>query len=165
VASAAEKIYADQASIVGSIGVRMDNFGFVEAMKNLGVERRTLTAGENKALLDPFAPVDPSVNKHLQTLLNSIHNQFITAVKQGRGDKLKQVEGLFSGLIWTGDQGVEFGLIDELASSSQVARDVIGAENIVDFSVQPDFFQRFSESVGTTVGNILVDKIWLPQLK
>ncbi len=165
VASAAERIYADQASIVGSIGVRMDNFGFVEAMKRLGVERRTLTAGKNKALLDPFSPADPEVNKHLQTLLNSIHNQFINAVKQGRGERLKEVDGLYEGLIWTGDQGVEFGLVDELASSSKVAREVIGAENIVNFTVQPDFFERFSEKVGSTTANILVEKLLLPELK
>jgi protease-4 len=165
VASAAEKIYADQASIVGSIGVRMDNFGFVEAMKKLGVERRTLTAGENKALLDPFSPTDPTVTRHMQTLLDNVHNQFINAVKQGRGDRLKDVEGLFSGLIWTGDQGVEFGLVDELGSASQVARDVIGAKNIVDFTLQPDFFQRFSDSVGTTTAQLLVEKALLPQLK
>ena len=165
VASAAERIYADQASIVGSIGVRMDNFGFVEAMKRLGVERRTLTAGKNKALLDPFSPADPEVNKHLQTLLNSIHNQFINAVKQGRGERLKEVDGLYEGLIWTGDQGVEFGLVDELASSSKVAREVIGAENIVNFTVQPDFFERFSEKVGSATADILAEKLLLPQLK
>ena len=165
VASAAEKIFADQASIVGSIGVRMDNFGFVEAMKKLGIERRTLTAGENKALLDPFSPADPAVNTHLQTLLNNVHDQFINAVKQGRGDKLKEIDGLFSGLIWTGDQGVEFGLVDELASSGQVARNIIGAENIVDFTVQPDFLQRFSESVSSAVARILVEETLLPELK
>lgn len=124
VAAAAEKIYADQASIVGSIGVRMDNFGFVDAMKKLGVERRTLTAGENKALLDPFAPENPAVTQHLTGLLKSVHDQFINAVKQGRGERLKEVDGMFTGLIWTGDQSVELGLIDELGSSSYVAREI-----------------------------------------
>lgn len=165
VAAAAEKIYADQASLVGSIGVRMDNFGVVEAMEKLGIERRTLTAGKNKALLDPFSPADPSVNKHMQTLLDNIHGQFINAVKQGRGDRLKEVEGMFSGLIWTGDQSAELGLVDELASASQVARDVIGAENIVDFSVKPDFFERFSRSIGAEISHILVEKTLLPELK
>ena len=165
VAAAAERIYADQASIVGSIGVRMDSFGVVEAMKKLGIESRTLTAGENKNLLDPFSPIDPEVTKHLQTMLTNIHGQFINAVKQGRGDRLKEVEGLFSGLIWTGDQSVEIGLVDELASSSYVAREVIGAENIVDFTVQPDFFQRFTENVGTTMANLLLQNNLLPQLK
>ena len=164
VAAAAEKIYADQASIVGSVGVRMDNFGFVEAMKKLGIERRTLTAGENKALLDPFAPVDPKVNKHLQGLLANVHGQFINAIKQGRGDRLKEVEGMFEGLIWTGDQSVEIGLVDELASSSQVARDVIGSEQIVDFTLQPDLFERFSKAVSTQMANILLEMTVSPQL-
>jgi protease-4 len=165
VASAAEKIYADQASIVGSIGVRMDNFGFVEAMKKLGVERRTLTAGENKALLDPFAPSNPAVNKHLQGLLNDIHGQFINAVKQGRGNRLKEVDGLFSGLIWTGSKGVEIGLVDELASASYVAREVIHAEDIVDYTVRPDFFSRFSKNVGVTMANLLIEQGMKPQLQ
>ena len=165
VASAAEKIYADQASIVGSIGVRMDNFGFVDAMKKLGVERRTLTAGENKALLDPFAPSNPEVNKHLQTLLNDIHGQFIAAVKQGRGDKLKEVKGMFSGLIWTGEQSVAIGLVDELASSSYVAREVLHAEDIVDYTIRPDFFSRFSNAVGVTMANLLIEQGMTPQLQ
>ena len=165
VAAAAERIYADQASIVGSIGVRMDSFGVVEAMKKLGIESRTLTAGENKNLLDPFSPIDPEVTKHLQTMLANIHGQFINAVKQGRGDRLKEVEGLFTGLIWTGDQSVEIGLVDELASSSYVAREVIGAENIVDFTVQPDFFQRFTENISSTMARLLLENSLLPQLR
>ncbi|MBI3187861.1 MAG: S49 family peptidase [Gammaproteobacteria bacterium] len=165
VASAAEKIYADQASIVGSIGVRMDNFGFVEAMKKLGVERRTLTAGDNKALLDPFAPSNPQINKHLQTLLNDIHGQFIAAVKKGRGDKLKEVDGMFSGLIWTGDQSVALGLVDELASTSYVAREVLHAEDIVDYTVHPDFFSRFSRQVGASMANLLIEQGMTPQLQ
>jgi len=158
VAAAADKIYADQASIVGSIGVRMDNFGFVEAMKKLGIERRTLTAGKSKALLDPFAPKDKNVINHMHGLLKSVHNQFINAVKQGRGDRLKEVEGMFEGLIWTGDQGVEIGLVDELGSSSYVAREVIGEENIVNFSVQPDFLERFTKKIGAQISSILLEK-------
>ena len=165
VAAAAEKIYADQASIVGSIGVRMDNFGFVEAMKKLGVERRTLTAGENKALLDPFAPSNPEVNKHLQGLLNDIHRQFIAAVKKGRGEKLKEVEGMFSGLIWTGEQSIAIGLVDELASTGYVAREVLHAEDIVDYTVRPDFFSRFSNKVGVTLANQLIEQGLKPQLQ
>ncbi|MDH5766448.1 MAG: S49 family peptidase [Gammaproteobacteria bacterium] len=165
VAAAAEKIFADQASIVGSVGVRMDNFGFVEAMKKMGIERRTLTAGENKALLDPFSPVNPEVNKHLQTLLDNIHGQFINAIKQGRGNRLKEVEGMFSGLIWTGDQSVELGLVDELASSSQVARDVIGAEHIVDFTMKPDFLERFSRTVSSQLSELLIEKVLLLKLQ
>ena len=165
VAAAAERIYADQASIVGSIGVRMDNFGFVDAMKKLGVERRTLTAGENKALLDPFAPSNPEINKHLQSLLNDIHGQFISAVKQGRGEKLKPTEGMFTGLIWTGEQSVAIGLVDELANTSYVAREVLKAEDIVDYTVRPDFFSRFSDKVGVTLANLLIEQGLKPQLQ
>ncbi len=165
VAAAAEKIYADQASIVGSIGVRMDNFGFVEAMKKLGIERRTLTAGDNKALLDPFAPENPEVRSHLKTLLGSVHNQFINAVKQGRGDRLKEVDGMFSGLIWTGDQSVEIGLVDELGSSSYVAREVIGEEKIVNFTIEPDFFERFSRQIGAQIASLLVEQDIAPRLR
>lgn len=158
VAAAAEKIYADQASLVGSIGVRMDNFGFVEAMKKLGIERRTLTAGENKAMMDPFSPENPEVTKHMTGLLNNVHDQFINAVKQGRGDRLKEVKGMFSGLIWTGDQSVEIGLVDELGSSSYVAREIIGAENIVDFSIEPDIFERLSKRMGAQVASLLLEQ-------
>lgn len=165
VAAAAEKIYADQASIVGSIGVRMDNFGFVEAMKNLGIERRTITAGDNKALLDPFAPENPEVVTHMKGLLSNVHHQFINAVKQGRGERLREVEGMFSGLIWTGDQSVELGLVDELGSSSMVAREVFGAENIVNFTVQPDFFERFSRGIGTQISSLLVEQSNKVQLR
>lgn len=164
VAAAAEKIYADQASIVGSIGVRMDNFGFVEAMKKLGIERRTLTAGKNKAIMDPFAPANPQVNEHLKGLLNSVHGQFINAVRQGRGDRLKEVDGMFSGLIWTGDQSVEIGLVDELGNSSYVAREVIGEENIVNFSRQPDFLEKFSKQIGAQISAILIENELAPKL-
>lgn len=165
VAAAADKIYADKASIVGSIGVRMDNFGFVEAMKKLGVERRTLTAGENKAILDPFAPVDEKVNQHMQTMLHNIHTQFIESVKKGRGDKLRQdVTGLFSGLIWTGEQSVEIGLVDELASAGYVAREVIGEDNIVDFTVTDDLLDRLAKRVGATTARLLMQNESLPYL-
>ena len=165
VAAATDKIYADKASLVGSIGVRMDNFGFVEAMKKLGVERRTLTAGKNKALMDPFAPADPQVEKHMQSLLNNIHQQFIDAVRKGRGDRLMEVQGLFSGLIWTGDQSVEIGLVDDLSSASKVARDVIGAEDIVDYTMKPDFLERISRNIGTVMANFMVEQSLLPQLQ
>lgn len=159
VASAADKIYADKASIVGSIGVRMDNFGFVEAMKKVGVERRTLTAGENKALMDPFSPVDETAKTHLQSLLNDIHQQFITAVKEGRGDRLKtDINELFSGLIWTGKQGLELGLVDELASSSKVARDVIGEEEIIEYSVTEDYFERLAGRLGAAAATEIMNR-------
>lgn len=156
IASAADKIYADKASIVGSIGVRMDNFGFVDAMEKLGVERRTLTAGENKAILDPFLPVDEKSNAHMQTMLTEIHQQFINAVKKGRGDRLDtSVEGLFSGLIWTGETAVDIGLVDALASSSYVAREVIGEKTIVEYTVKEDILERFADRLGSTAAKVI----------
>jgi len=156
IASAADKIYADKASIVGSIGVRMDNFGFVDAMEKLGIERRTLTAGDNKALLDPFLPEDESTRTHMQGMLNEIHQQFISSVKEGRGDRLNtDTEGLFSGLIWTGETAVEIGLVDELASTGRVAREVIGEETIVDYTVKDDVFERFADRLGSAAARVL----------
>lgn len=163
IASAADKIYADKASIVGSIGVRMDNFGFVDAMEKLGVERRTLTAGENKALLDPFLPLNKESTAHMQVMLSEIHQQFITAVKEGRGDRLDtSVEGLFSGLIWTGESAVNIGLIDGLASSSYVAREVIGEESIVNYTVKKDILERFAERLGSTVAQVINTQLFSP---
>lgn len=156
IASSADKIYADKASIVGSIGVRMDNFGFVDAMEKLGVERRTLTAGENKALLDPFLPVDEKAQSHLQNMLTEIHQQFIDSVKKGRGDRLDtSIEGLFSGLIWTGEAAVKIGLVDDLASSSYVAREVIGQETMVNYTVEDDLLERFTERLGSSAAQAI----------
>ena len=166
IASAADKIYADKSSIVGSIGVRMDNFGFVDAMDKLGIERRTLTAGENKALLDPFLPENEKAKAHMQTMLSEIHQQFIDSVKQGRGDRLDtSVEGLFSGLIWTGEAAVDIGLVDELASSSHVAREVIGEETIVNYTVKQDILERFAERLGSTVAQVISTQLFNPTLK
>jgi protease-4 len=166
IASAADKIYADKASIVGSIGVRMDNFGFVDAMNKLGIERRLLTAGENKALLDPFLPENENAKAHMQTMLTEIHQQFIESVKQGRGDRLDtSVEGIFSGLIWTGEAAVEIGLVDELASSSYVAREVIGEETIVNYTVEEDILERFANSLGSTVAQVLSAQFLSPNLR
>ena len=159
------KIYADKASMVGSIGVRMDNFGFVEAMEKLGIERRTLTAGDNKAIMDPFAPVDEEVRQHMQTMLGNVHQQFIDAVKNGRGDKLKQdAADLFSGLIWTGEQSLELGLVDELASAGHVAREVIGEDNVVDFTVSDDLLDRLAKRVGASMARLLSQDDSLPKL-
>ena len=166
IASAADKIYADKASIVGSIGVRMDNFGFVDAIEKLGVERRTLTAGENKALLDPFLPENEKTKAHMQNMLSEIHQQFINAVKEGRGDRLDTtVEGLFSGLIWTGETAVKNGLVDELASASYVAREVIGEETIVDYTVQEDILERFAQRLGSTVAQVISTQFFSPDLR
>lgn len=165
VAAAADKIYADKASIVGSIGVRMDNFGFVDAMKKFGVERRTLTAGENKALFDPFSPVNEQGKQHLQSMLDDIHQQFINAVKTGRGERLHtETEGLFSGLIWTGEQAKSIGLVDDLASSSYVAREVIGNETIVNYTLQEDLFERFAGRIGTSIALMLNKQVGFLQL-
>jgi protease-4 len=141
----------------------MDNFGFVDAMKKLGVERRTLTAGENKALLDPFLPENEKTRAHMQSMLTEIHQQFINSVKKGRGDRLNtDIEGLFSGLIWTGEKAVEIGLIDELASTSYVAREVIKAETIVNYTVEEDIFTRFTEKLGTTVAQVISTRFLSP---
>jgi protease IV len=161
IASAADKIYADKASIVGSIGVRMDNFGFVDAIDKLGIERRTLTAGKNKALLDPFLPEDEKTKAHMQAMLNEIHQQFIDSVKQGRGDRLDtSVDGLFSGLIWTGETAVDIGLVDELASASYVAREVIGEETIVNYTVKEDIFERFADRLGSSVAQLISNRLF-----
>lgn len=166
IASAADKIYADKASIVGSIGVRMDNFGFVEAIDKLGVERRTLTAGENKALLDPFLPENEKAKAHMQTMLDEIHQQFIDSVKKGRGDRLDTtVEGIFSGLIWTGEAAVNIGLVDALGSSSHVAREVIGEETIVNYTVKQDIFERFAERLGSSVAQVISTQWLNPSLR
>jgi len=152
IAVAADNIYANQASIVGSIGVRLDSFGATGAIEKLGIERRLLTAGEYKAFLDPFLPVDPAAEAHVQALLDNVHTQFIQAVKEGRGDRLNDDEQLFSGLIWSGEQAVANGLIDALADSRTVARDVIGAEDLVDYTRRPDVFTRFADRLGASLG-------------
>ena len=156
IAVAADEIYADKASIIGSIGVRMDSFGFVDAMQKLGIERRLLTAGEHKGFLDPFLPSNPEDVAHVKGLLDGIHEQFIATVRQGRGDRLKPDERMFSGLVWTGEQGVELGLIDGLGGASYVARELIGEEEIVDFTSQPDFFEKFAGGMGTAMASALV---------
>ena len=152
VAVAGDKIFANPASIVGSIGVRMDSFGFVDTMQKLGIERRTLTAGENKALLDPFAPRDAAQVAHLQSMLDDVHQQFIDAVKNGRGDRLSGDADVFSGLVWSGAQAKDIGLIDDFGSLESVARNVIGVEKIVDYSYQAGFLEQFSKDFGVSVG-------------
>jgi protease-4 len=152
IAAAADKIYVDKASIVGSIGVLMDGFGFTGLMDKLGVERRLMTAGENKGFLDPFSPQTDAQRKHAQTMLNHIHAQFIAVVKKGRGDRLKETPDMFSGLFWTGQQAVELGLADELASLDQVARDVIKAEEIVDYSRHDNVAERLVKRFGAAMG-------------
>lgn len=167
IASAADEIYADQASIVGSIGVIMAGFGFTDAIDKLGVERRVMTAGENKALMDPFAPVNAGEQKHVQAMLDEIHGQFIDAVKSGRGDRLKAEAHpeIFSGLFWTGEQALELGLVDGLASSGQVARDVVGAEDIVDYTPRPDPLRKLLGRFGASIGEGLANQLGLGSLR
>ncbi len=155
IAAATDAIYANRASVVGSVGVLMNGFGFVGTMDKLGVERRLLTAGEHKGLLDPFSPQKPEEVAYIKTLLNDIHRQFITAVKEGRGKRLKDDPRLFSGLVWTGEQGVELGLVDGLGGAGYVAREVIGEEDIVDYTPKPRYFERLAASLGTAMADHL----------
>lgn len=148
VAAAADNIYVNKASIVGSIGVLMDGFGFTGTMDKFGVERRLLTAGENKGFLDPFSPQAPQHKAHAQLLLDDIHMQFIDVVKAGRGKRLKETPEMFSGLMWTGAQSVQLGLADGYGSVDSVARDIIKAEKIFDYSVKDNIAERFAKRLG-----------------
>ena len=159
IASAANKIYADKASLVGSIGVKVDSFGFVGTMKKLGVERRLITAGEHKGSMDPFSPLQDSDVKHLQSMLKGVHKQFIDVVKRGRGNKLKDDPNLFSGMYWNGDQAVELGLVDGLGSTSYVAREIIGVENIVNYTPRMNLLDRLAERFGVGVARVMNDNI------
>jgi protease-4 len=152
IAVAADKIYVDKASLVGSIGVIMSGFGFVGAIDKLGIERRAYTAGENKDFLDPFAPENPQQRAHAQKMLGEIHEQFIKVVRDGRGKRLKETPEMFSGLVWTGERSVELGLADALGSVDYVAREVIKAEKIVDYTVEENYFDRLSKHLGTSFG-------------
>lgn len=152
VAAAADKIYVNKASLVGSIGVLMDGFGFAGAMEKLGVERRLLTAGENKGFLDPFSPQEKRQKQHAQVLLDEIHQQFIQVVREGRGSRLKETPEMFSGLVWTGSQSIALGLADELGSVESVARDVLKAEKIIDYSVKENIAERVAKRLGASAG-------------
>lgn len=152
IAAAADQIYADKGSLVGSIGVRMDGFGFVDALQKLGVERRLLTAGEHKGMLDPFLPQDKAEVSHVQSLLGEIHQQFIATVRKGRGERLKGGEEIFSGLIWTGEGARALGLVDALGSAGHVAREIVGAEDLVDFTAQESVLERVGKRFGTSFG-------------
>ncbi len=147
VVSAADDIYVNNSSIVGSIGVRMDSFGFVDTIKMLGVERRLYTAGESKGFLDPFTPSKPADVAHVKLLLESIHEQFISAVKSGRGERLKDNQKLFTGLVWTGEESLPMGLADKVGSSGYVAREVIGEEEIVEFTEKQDLWEKLSDRI------------------
>ncbi|WP_299880952.1 S49 family peptidase [uncultured Cocleimonas sp.] len=155
--SAADEIYVNPSSLVGSIGVRMQGFGVVEAMKKIGVENRELTAGENKAILDPFSPRKPEDEAFVKDLLATTHKHFIDAVKAGRGDRLKNDPDIFSGLFWTGEDAMKLGLVDGFGSPASVARDVIGAETMVNFSPEKDIFERLSKRIGASVTKLLLE--------
>lgn len=155
IAAAANEIYADKASLVGSIGVVGSGFGFVDAMEKLGIERRQFTAGEHKAFLDPYTPLDKEEKIFWEGVLATTHKQFIDQVKKGRGDRLADDAKLFSGLVWTGEQALSLGLVDGLGSSSYVARELVGAEKIVDFTPQPTPFEALVGRFGAAMGKSL----------
>mgnify|MGYP000576619344 CR=1 FL=1 len=156
IAAAADRIYVDKASIVGSIGVLMDGFGFTGLMDKLGIERRLMTAGENKGFLDPFSPQTESQRKYAQAMLNQIHQQFIAVVKEGRGDRLKETPDMFSGLFWTGQQAVAMGLADELGSLDSVARDVVKASEVIDYTRHENVAERLAKRFGAAMGEASV---------
>mgnify|MGYP000122516502 CR=1 FL=1 len=152
IAVAADEIYVDKASIVGSIGVLMDGFGFTGLMDKLGVERRLMTAGENKGFLDPFSPQTKPQRAHAQTLLDQIHQQFIQVVREGRGKRLKETPELFSGLFWSGQQAVEIGLADGLGNLDYVAREIVKAEDIIDYTRHDNVAERLAKRFGAAIG-------------
>ncbi len=153
IAVSADKIFVDKASIVGSIGVLMDGFGFTGLMDKLGVERRLLTAGENKGFLDPFSPQTDKQRAFAQTMLNQIHQQFIGVVKAGRGERLKETPEMFSGLFWTGQQAIDLGLADQLGSVELVARDIVKAEEIIDYTRRDNVAERLAKKFGAAMGD------------
>lgn len=159
IAAAADEIYADKASLVGSIGVTAASFGFVDTMHKLGVQRRLYTSGEHKAFLDPFSPMKEDETVFWEGVLDVVHNQFIDAVKEGRGDRLKDNPELFSGLIWSGEQAIPLGLIDGLGSASSVARDIVNAPQLIDFTNKDDSFTRFMKKLGVETGTKLIESM------
>ncbi len=165
VAAAADKIYADKASLVGSIGVRTGGFGFVDTMNKLGVERRLITAGENKAFLDPFSPLKTDEVAHMESLLGEIHQQFKSVVKEGRGDKLGADSEIFSGLIWTGEQAVENGLVDAIGSEMTVAREVFKAEKLVNFTPQEGLLNQIAGNIGVKLSGQLANSVLMPTMR
>lgn len=152
IAVSADEIYADKASIVGSIGVLMDSFGAAGLLEKIGVERRLLTAGANKGIGDPFSPLPPQQRAYIQTMLDQIHQQFIAVVRQGRGDRLKETPETFSGLFWNGEQALEMGLIDHLGNLDYVAREVVKAEDVIDYTPKENVAERLAKRFGASIG-------------
>jgi protease IV len=157
IASAADKIFVNQSSIVGSIGVVMNGFGFTDTMKSLGVERRLYTAGEHKGFLDPFSNVKPAEKAHVQGMLNDIHTEFIKSVKSGRGERLAENPDLFSGLVWAGSESIELGLTDAIGDVRSVAKNEIGEEKIVDFTAQQPFLEKLAKSMGAATASFMAN--------
>jgi protease-4 len=157
VAAGADRIYVGKASIVGSIGVLMNGFGFTGLMEKLGVERRLITAGDNKGMLDPFSPLDEKDKQHVKQMMNDIHAQFVGVVREGRGERLKEGPELFSGLVWTGQKSIELGLADGIGSLDYVAREVVKAETIVDFTREEGFTEKLAKRFGAGVASSLLE--------
>jgi protease IV len=165
IAVAADEIYVDKASLVGSIGVLMDGFGFTGAMEKLGVERRLLTAGENKGMLDPFSPQNERQTAYAKAMIDQIHQQFITVVKQGRGDRLKAAPDTFSGLFWNGEEAIKLGLADKLGNLDFVAREVVKAEEVIDYTPRDNVAERLAKRFGAAMGQGVVKALReLPRL-
>jgi len=164
VAAGADQIYANASSIIGSIGVVMPAFGFVDVIKKIGVEQRSLTAGKDKLFLDPFSPENPTQVDHARSMLSSIHDQFIKAVKEGRGDRLKEQEELFTGLFWTGEKALELGLVDGLGSAAFVAREVIGIEDIIDYTISNNLLDRLASRFGASMSKQISSELGLKTL-
>lgn len=156
VAAAADKIYVDKASVIGSIGVLMNGFGFTGAMEKLGVDRRLITAGKNKGFLDPFSPPNPEQEEHAREILSDVHQQFIHVVQQGRGKRLKEAPEIFSGIVWTGQKSIDLGLADAIGSAEYVAREIIKAEHIVDYTTREGFAERFARRFGAVVADTVI---------
>ncbi|MBX9794060.1 MAG: S49 family peptidase, partial [Burkholderiaceae bacterium] len=152
IAAAADDIYTDKASVVGSIGVLMDSFGFTGTMEKYGIERRLLTAGENKGIGDPFSPLTDKQRAYLQSTLNQIHQQFIAVVKEGRGKRLKETPDTFSGLFWNGEEAIKLGLADHLGNLDYVAREVVQAEDIIDYTPKENVAERLAKRFGASIG-------------
>ena len=165
IAVAADEIYVNGSSLVGSIGVIASGFGMVDLIREWGIERRVTASGRHKAMLDPFQPLDPEAKAHLQEMINEIHQQFVGVVKASRGDRLVAAdEKVFDGRIWTGDQAQKMGLVDGFSGVDQVARDLIGAEDVVDYTYEPDLVERLADRVGTRLGQIAESWLRTPAL-
>ena len=158
IVSAAENIYANRSTLIGSIGVRMKSFGLVEVMKKIGIESREMTAGKYKALIDPFKPSTPEAEAHIKKMLASTHQHFIDSVKAGRGDRLKDDDDIFTGLFWTGQNAKELGVIDDFGSVASVARDIIKAETTINFSPHKTLLDKLSNRVGASISTLLLEK-------